>query len=362
MYRLDFYDLTGTKKYEITDNLWISYTKKVNSSGSMQMGYWGDSEFVALIEDKWQVEVYRRISGQWVRDFVCFYRNLGWEKPDKATATFYFRGLNGFLAMPIVAYPAETTDRTRFLTQPAETIAKNLVTYNATTAGTLLDGRDVAIPNAYPWSGMSVEADAGLGTSQNWYCTRANLLSTLQDLASVGGGDFDVVKTSDTTWEFKWFDGQLGTDRTATVVFAMERDNMGNPRYSEIRAEEKTVAIAGGEGEKADRDIEVRTGENYSTTNHVEMFVNASDVKSKTDGTGGLITKADEALEETKAKSEFSFDVIQVENSRYGIHYFLGDLVTAINPLTNTAHEVKIDEVTVTYQSDGNENIKVGLK
>ena len=361
MYRLDVYDTAGVLQYQIVDHLWLAYTKRVNSRGSLQFGYWGEAPLLSDIQDKWQVEVWRR-THEWQRDFVAVYRDLDWAQPDKARAVLYCRGLADILSWTICAYDAGTTNRTRFINQPAETIAKVLVQYNATPDGDTADGRDLDVPDDYPFNGVQIESDNGSGNQLDWFCARRNLLDTLQGITRVGGGDFCLEKTSPTEWEFQWHDGQLGTDRTATVLFAMDRGNMGNPRYSERRSEEKTVGIVGGEGEGSERDIVVRTGADYATGNHVELFINASDIRSKELGTDGLEDRGDDILDDNRATSEFDFDVLQIKSSQYGVHYFLGDLITAVNPVTGAELELKIKEVAVSYSSDGNESISVEME
>ena len=177
-------------------------------------------------------------------------------------------------------------------------------------------------------------------------------------MALIAGGDFDVVKTSATAWQWRFYDGQLGTDRTASVFFALERGNMSNPTWRDIRTDEKTVCIVGGQGEESSRTTAIRTGTNYdASTNNIEMFQNATDV----DTTDGLNARGDAALDERKAQKQFEFDVIQTPGSQYGTHYTLGDLVTAVNPFSGASVSLKIDEVAITVSENGEEKIDVKM-
>ena len=355
-YRLDVYDLDGVLRYQLTDKLWFSYTRRVNAPGLLQFGYWGGAELLETIGDKWQVEVWRN-AGQWRREFVGFYRNLNWQQPDIEKAVLTCNGIMALLSWRTVAYPAGVANRTRFINQSAETIAKVLVTRNATTAGTVADGRLRDVPAGYPRSGTLVEVDSEGGNSLDWFCANRNLLNTLQELSDVGGGDFDVVKVSDTTWEFRWYDDQLGDDKTDDVTFAVELGNMANPFYSEAYQDEKTIAIVGGQGEADDREYVVREGENLRTDNDIEVFVDAKDV----DSTEGLNARGDSRLEELQMREEFSFDVLQAPATRYGEDYDLGDIVTAINPFTGVDYTMKIKSVTVSMNSEGEETISAGM-
>ena len=84
-------------------------------------------------------------------------------------------------------------------------------------------------------------------------------------MVAIGLGDFDVVPY-DTGYEFRWYTGQLATVRTANILFAVERGNMANPVYKLDNREEKTIAIVGGQGLGAVRNVIVRQGSGYTTT------------------------------------------------------------------------------------------------
>lgn len=369
LYRLDFYNASGAKQAELTASgaadatgaksgfTGLAYTKKVNHPGFMIFRLRGDHELLASIADKWQVEVWRKPEGQaWARDFVGLYRQPEWAWGEYSIFQGYCPGLMSILGWRIVNYPAGTADKTVFTSDPAETVANTLVKYNATSDATTGNGRkrDGAI------SGLTVEANGAAGNTINWYCAQANLLETLQDIARVGGGDFDVVKTSSTAWQWRWYEGQLGTDRSASVTFAMDYGNMANPSYRETVIDEKTVACVWGQGEGTDRDYVTRTGTNYhATTNNIEVYINAQDIDLG--DTDGLNSRGDTELDAVEARNEFTFDVLQAPATLYGVHYFLGDKVTAVNPFTGNSATLKVDQVTVSFDSKGGEKIAVGM-
>jgi hypothetical protein len=272
---------------------------------------------------------------------------------DRSTAIVTCPGLMSMLAWRIVAWPAGTASRSKFTSAKAETIMKTLVTYNATSSASVANGRI----RAGEIAGLSVEADGAHGTSLDWFCAYEPLLDALQKLAAVAGGDFDLVKLTATTWQLRWYTGQLGTDRSATVIFALPRGNMANPQYKDLRVDEKTVCVVGGQGEGAARAVAVRTGDNYGASNDIEMFTNGS----SSDTTAGLQAQGDAALGENQARQQFSFDALQTPATLYGTHYVLGDLVTAVNPFTAASVTLKIDEVAVSIQGNGDEKIDVRM-
>lgn len=354
-YYLNIYDLTGALQYVVTDFQNLSYVRKVNAPGLLQISLRGDHPIMSNLVDKWQIEVWRKPDngGNFARDFVGLFRQSEFYYGENgSSAVITCPGLMSMLAWRIIAWYAMTTSRAKFTSSPAETIMKTLVNYNAGSSATTGNGR----LRAGAITGLTVEADGAHGTSLDWFCAYENLLEVLQNIAVIGGGDFDLVKTSSTAWQFRWYTGQLGTDRTTSVFFALERGNMGNPQWRDIRTDEKTVCIVGGQGEDSSRTTVIRTGTNYDVDdNNLEMFQNASNA----DTTGGLNASGDAALYEKQAQQSFDFDVIQTPSTQYGTHYTLGDLVTAVNPFTGAQVTLKIDEVEIKIDRRGKETVAV---
>lgn len=355
-YYLNVYDLAGDLRAVVTDFTSLSYTRRVNAAGMLTMTLRGDHPLPAAIQDKWQVEVWRKpAEGTFGRDFVGMYRMGEYYHGDNGPkAVLTCPGLMSMLGWRIVAWYANTANRSAFTAQPAETIMKTLVSYNAGSGATTGNGR----LRTGTIAGLTVESDGGGGNSLDWYCAYENLLETLQKLAPIAGGDFDVVKTAADAWQFRFYSGQLGTDRTASVYFGVGLGNMANPQYKEIRIEEKTAAIVGGQGEDNSRAIVVRSGPDYSAANDIEMFEAAPDVGSE----DGLEARGDAALDEQRAERSLAFDVLQTPATTYGVHYSLGDRVSAINPFGGETLAVKVDEVTITLDEDGAERIDIRVK
>lgn len=354
-YKLRAYNASGVLQFEIVDFLELAYTKEVNSPGLLAFELAGNHALAAALADKWQVEIWRRnlaLGVDWYADFYGLFREPDKEGVDPGIFTARCPGQLSILSWRIVGWKADTANRSKFINQPAETIMKTLVDYNLASNATVANGRvrDGAM------TGITVQADAAGGNSVDWFCAYANLLETLQGLARVGGGDFDLVKTGAATWEFQWFSGQLGTDRSADVIFANEFGNMANPRFQTLRLNESTVAIVGGQGEGSARAIAIRTGANYDEDdNNIEVFVDARSEQT----TAGLNAKGDEKLDELKASDTFTWDALQMQDLMYGVDYFLGDLVTVRNPFTAENVTQKINKVTVSLDSGGNEAISV---
>lgn len=353
-YRLDVYDTDGVLQAALTDFQWLSYTKRVNHPGVIQFGLNGDHALLSTLADKWQVEVWRKpAGGSWGREITGLFRMLTYTYSESANVSVFCQGLMSILDWRIVAYTAGYTDRSSFSSAKAETVANTLVKYNAEAAITMT-GRE----RNGSITGLSVETDGAEGNTIDWNCAWDNLLETLQKLAMIGGGDFDLVKTSSTTWQWRWYTGQLGTDRSSSVTFALNYGNMANPVYIANHTAEKTVAIVGGPGEREARSIVVRTGTDYVETDHdFEMFVSASDLAT----TAALNSRGDQKLAQVEATKEFRFTALQTDACKYGTHYVLGDLVTAVNPFVSTTYVVKVDAVMVTLKNNGDEMIDIEM-
>lgn len=355
-YKLRLYNTSGVLQHELVDFHGLTYTKRVNAPGLLRFSLNGDHAAAAALADKWPVEVWRRNKAQaidWACDFYGLFREPDREGAGPGLFTALCPGQLSMLGWRIVAWKSGMADRSLFTSEKAETIANTLVAYNATSAATTANGRE----RAGAITGLSVETDGAAGNTLDWPCAFDVLLETLQELASIGGGDFDVVKTAAAAWEWRWYEGQLGTDRTAEVVFAVELGNMANPRFVRKRLGERTVAIVGGQNEGTAREIEIRTGPNYSSSNDIEMFVDARDAKT----TAALQARGDQRLDEARAVEDFSFDVLQIPSTLYGKDYFLGDLVTVRSPYTGAAATRKVQAVTVTLGDDGSEQIGVEM-
>ena len=136
----------GTLQYVITDYLWLNYAKYVNKPGLAQFAIPGNHPAVSQIADKWQVQIQRRDLRNgidWTTEFDGLYR-----EPEQAdvgsTGVFIATAaeIKAILGWRIVAWTANTTNRSKFTTAKAETVMKTLVNYNAGSAATTGNGRE----------------------------------------------------------------------------------------------------------------------------------------------------------------------------------------------------------------------------
>lgn len=358
-FRLDLFSLTGVKFAELSDFNELGASVAVNAPGALKAVLAGDHAALASLANNSQVELfYKYTSGTWTRFFGGIYRAQKRAQPNEPYFTLTAIGYLWLLRTRIVAYPSMVADKSYFTAAKAETIMKSLVAANITSAATTANGR---IRNGTNWPAtlITVQADAAGGNTQEWFCPGEKLLETLQKLALIAGGDFDLVKTSANAFEFRFYAGQIGTDRTSTVTFSLGHGNMGEPNYEYDHSNEETTAIVAGQGEESSREFAVRTGSGYSSVNDIEVFVPATEVDAG--NTDGLNSAGDAKLEETRAREKFSFKVLQTPTTRYGVEYFLGDLVTAVNPYTKASVTQKVVGASINLQKSGEGSFSVEM-
>jgi hypothetical protein len=367
-YRLDVFNNSGVLQGSMTGTaaggsakksgfLQLACINRVNAPGLLTFSLRGDHWLLSSLADKWQFELWRKpFAGSWSREMAAIFRAGQWEYGEKSNIVLYCPGILSLLGYRTINWYADLANRTAFDGVVAETIMKTLVTYNITSSATTGNGRKRSGTN-WPATQITVEADGANGDIRDWYCFGDNLLASLQKLAPIAGGDFDLVKTSPTAYQFRWYDGQLGTDRSATVKFSLGLGNMGLPEYNESRLDEKTVACVWGQGEGSARDYVTRTGLNYTTTNDIEMFVDARDVELG--NSTGLNDRGDQKLSEVEAARTFRFDALQAPATLYGVDYFLGDLVSVENPLTGSVYTQKVVAVSQSLDPAGKQSVGI---
>jgi len=331
----------------------LTYTKHVNEPGLAHITFRADDAIVPYFVDKALVEVWRE-NADWglarACDFWGIVRKVRRYYSDQDMLEVYAPGQMSLLSWRTVDYAANTTGRSVFTHTAPETVMKELVKYNATASGTTADGRKRLATIA----GITIQTDGAAGTHLDWACSNDNLLQTLQSLALVAGGDFDLVNTGAAAWNFRWYLGQLGTDRRASLWFGLDRGNMAESEYTWDHINEATVAIVGGQGQDTDRVYEIRTGADYvSGTSDYEVFVDARDCTT----TAALDARGDARLDDMRAKQAFTFKAMQTATCAYGIHYYLGDLATAY--YADITDVVKVTGVTVAATKEGGEAINI---
>lgn len=343
---------TGTSRGGLDS---IEFDNVVNGSGSHAIRIRGDTSLALEIGLDYQVEVWKRATGlnAWTLVYEGLHRTWVWQSDSSGDEVFtsYGSGYNSLLSRRIIAAYAGTAKSSK--SGKAETVIKEYVNENA-AVGAVAD-RVI--------QGLTAQANSSRGN--NWCGGRSwrNLLEVCQDIAYAGDGDFNIVGTGPATFEFRWYPGQLGSDRTLgntagndPVIFSLQRNNMIIPVLSVNHGQEFNYVYVLGQGEGTDRQVVAISNTNSATQspwNRVEIARQATNETT----VNGLATVGAEELMNGLASQSVTFDAAQTPECAFGVHYNLGDIITA---LYHQRVDKKITKVTVSVGED-KESIKLEL-
>ena len=299
------------------DALGFNYVREVNGVGAFTLLMSGEHALVSSFADGGQVEFWREDP----QNSIPRYKDAEFLVDDLLESfvdgqqQFQVSGVgyNGMLARRVIAAYAGSAQAEK--TGKAETVLKAFV--NEQIVSAVLAARQI--------TGLTIQADAASGNTIATYGAWQPLLDIAKVIAGSGGGDFQVVGTGDGTYELRWYFGQLGTDRRATVIFALNFGNMKDPTWEVRRSDTINAVLVAGQGQETDRaTVWALTGTPSGATRR-EFFVDARDEAT----TAGLTTRGNAKLDESKQSAYFDFLTVQTAALQYGRDYFLGDLVTA---------------------------------
>lgn len=341
-YQLRIYSRAGVLQAVVVDFLSLAYRHQRNAPGLLEFAINPSHAAAATLELDGVVEVWRRVAGgDWYADFTGLYRwqQQGMDADGRHWLKVRCPGLLHFLSRAIVGYAKGVANRSMFTATAAETIIKTLVTYNATAAGTTADERlrNVTLAN------IQLEGDAARGDTIEFECSFQNLLTSIQRVATIGGGDFVLTREAATTFEFTWVPAN-----DSGVVFAPNYGNMAMPVLTRNWIDEKTTGIAGANGLYG-----IATSADYADAyRDTEIYVSAPNYTTE----DGLIAAVEAALLAKRADN-LTFAVLQTPQATYGVQYHFLDWVTAY--FAGVEKALQIQEVGVTVAEDGKETIQV---
>lgn len=315
---LKHYDRDGTiKNGAIVNFLTLNYRVPVNGMGRLEFTINADSKVVTDLEEWDIIDVFWKNDSfgvPWHRDFTAFYRDFEFETGTDDITTFraICTGQNELLDYRVVGYAPGTSNLSTFMSIPAETVMKTLVEYNLGASAIVGNGR-VRNGDLAPGMGFTVTTAPDLGRGNNITVSFINgkILRIMDEtLSPIAGGDYAFTKTGVSSWEFEFYPGQLGTDKSTgadKVEFSLAKGNLLTPSYRYRRTGKATVAIALGKGEGSDINYQIVTGGDYAADNDIEMRVDARNEGT----TAGVIDKASAELYNNRPFKDVQFDVLQ---------------------------------------------------
>lgn len=170
--------------------------------------------------------------------------------------------------------------------------------------------------------------------------------------------------------EFKLFMGEdrsFGQEDNNFVIFSPRFDNLLNSNYVESVIDMDNVAYVAGEGERSQTEIgeKSRGDAIYSGLKRRELYTDGGDVSKTVDNGDGrqrhltteeykteLGNKGLEELSNHEYKRSFDGEVDSSLTFKYGVDYFIGDLVEVENEY-GMAAKAKVTELIRSYDSNG---------
>lgn len=355
MYTVQIYTSAGVLQSTVVDFLGITVARVVNGIDVLTMRLGGTSPAATSLTYGAIIEVYRQDVAVGItnyREFSGMIREITQTITDRTIYDIVAVGWNALLADRQVAYYSGVINKTQWNSAPSDNLFGFLWNYNlgpsATTAnGRFLDGRI---------TGAASYTLAGTGNSQVANFAQKNVLAAMQQVQLGAGGDFAVNYTAPATWTFTFAVGQLGTDRSASVIFSVGNGTIGKLVIKTSRIQDATAVIVAGQGEGSARAIVTRPFTLPTGLDLREGYVDARNQKTTAEyqqlGTSTLTN-----YERNRSTVEAS--VLQSDALRYGRDYFFGDLVGVYTGSATVTR--KIASVELKLSVEGAESINVGL-
>lgn len=269
------------------------------------------------------------------------------------TISFMAVGFEILLQNRIIAYFAGVANRSVFAAQPAETVMKTLFNYNAGSLATTANGRFL---NGVI-TGATTGATSGAGNTISVGVAGQNLLTAMQSIQEIAGGDFAVIYTAPATFTFTWYTGQRGADRSATVIFSTATGTIGELVIEQLRIDDFNAVIVAGVGAESARAIVTRPAVLPTGFDLREQWI---DARNGQNTTAALQSTGDLELGlATKGRVTYSAQILQTPAMRYGVEYFIGDLVSVYTGSGTVTQ--KVNAVALSMDSQGREQIQIEL-
>lgn len=206
---------------------------------------------------------------------------------------------------------------------------------------------------------LSIQANLGLGASVAKSAARRRLINVAQELAEASATagtylTFEIIAPTESTLELRTYATQRGVDRRAgtasPVILSESRGNLENATLLIDYHDEVTFAIAGGSGEKSERLIATTMDTTRAATSpfgRIERFFDMSNVDDQTQ----LQDDADAGVRNGRPVVLFTGDLVETPATTRGIHFDLGDMLTAEH--MGQQFDVRLDMLHVTIDASG---------
>lgn len=215
---------------------------------------------------------------------------------------------------------------------------------------------------------ITIAPDLGLAPSISKAFAWRSVLKTMQEIADASAQAgaylaFDIVAPTSSTLQFRTYVQQRGVDHrypgsVNPVIISPDFGNIGACTLSQDWRGEITYALAGGRGDgifrlTAEAQDDARIG--ASPFGLREQFVTATQYTTTT----GLAAEAEAVVRNGRARTLFQGKILDVPDTRYGVHWGWGDFVTV--QAFGRSFDARIDAVTVSVER-GKETIDAWVR
>lgn len=263
--------------------------------------------------------------------FVVLYR-----KRESETNKLEVKGLElkSFLSRMLVFPPVAQANYR--INNNAETIMKEYV--QAT-----LDRKNI--------TNIEVAPNKNRGDKMVYQSRYKNLADELEKISKASGLGWDITLDMDKKkFVFDVVEGRditVNQDVLPPAIFSVDYDNVGRQGLERSRLDYANTAIVAGQGEGADRAIEIVGG--TDGLDSIETFVDANDIEDAAD----LPSRGSQKLKESEEILVFDSEVLTDKNLIYEEDYKLGDISTIQNKDWDVSVNRRITEITEIYEASG---------
>lgn len=344
----------------------LAYTLNVGKVGALRLTV--PATFDAnLFRLDGRIGVWRSINGRPPKldgDTIFLIRK--WEY-SKNTTTITAYSANHLLWRRIIDYFAGTTYSSKTTPTAAGNLIKAFVNENM-LAGIVAADRQGAETQADISAYLSNQANLTDGQLLAMQCAWRKLGDVVQDLsdASTQAGTYmaaDIVAVTESLLELRTYATLRGVDHRASssapVILSEDAGSLANCQLTIDRSDEVTVAIVGGTGEGTQRLVRTSIDTTRiadSPLNRIEQFGDYSNVSDAT----ALQDIADALVRAGRPRVEFTADVVETGGATRGIHYDLGDMVTA--EFRGVQYDCRLDVAEVTLGGAGGQRSRAKIR
>jgi len=353
------------------------YYKRLRTPGSWNIGFNADDERVLQVLPYHTMEfwlrdlyggaeydaflaslpTYRKDSARpgWWRDFsgmVLTQPKLNQGADGVYSSSVWGRGNNEVLYTEFIDYAESTSGASK--SGAAETVAKAYVNENIGPGAGLDAGGYSRVR-----TGLSVESDGGTGGTWSGDRSYKLLGDVLQEIANVttGPGDYMVVQTGDRLLQFQWrsphwgLDKRVGNGVRRPMLFSARMQNVGSVQSSISYLGSVSGVIVHGQGVGPLQ----KSGTAYDITlTSLTDWARKVIIREERDAVdqAALNAIASGELYNNWPEVEVDVETKQILSSRYGVHWQVGDLVTAEDTVYGRQVDRKVTAVRVSASAD----------